>query len=72
MADKRKKLSTHYVVRTVIERVDKTGVVPYNGSDEEATQIDRHVTEIGNFTVTGVNLNKALERAQTALEINGE
>lgn len=69
MADKRQKLRSHFVVRTVVERVDHTGVIPYNGTTDEATNVAQTVTELGAFTMTASSLGKVVETTQTMLEL---
>lgn len=66
----RKVLSTHYVARVVIEKVTKSGVMEYGVTEPDAaTQINRDVAEVGNFTAIDPDLNTTIRKAWDGLGI---
>lgn len=69
MADSRKHISTHYVIRVVVEEVQTSGIVPYGDSVPLSTTIDRKVSEVGNAVTKDINLDRAIEKAKGHLDL---
>lgn len=69
MADKRQQLSTHFVIRYIVEKVTVTGVVPYGGDEADPSSIKRDVGELGNATVKTKTLEGAVEQTIKHLQI---
>lgn len=72
MADKRTVISTHYVIRTVVEEVTTTGVVPYGESVPAPNSIDRQVREAGSAVAKDKLLSAAIEKAKGHLDLMGD
>jgi hypothetical protein len=67
-----KKVSTHYVVRVVVERVDAFGVVAYGNEVPAVESIDRKVSEVGNAVAKDKLLSAAITKAKGHLDLMGE
>lgn len=72
MSTKRAVVSEHYVVTLKVERVTKTGTIPYNGTAEEATDVQRTVSEVGTANITDESLATAIDKTARTLSILGE
>ncbi len=73
MAEKdRKHVSTHFVIRTVVEEVVTTGEMPYQGDVPIPGTINRDVREVGNFVTKDKNLPAAIEKATGHLKLIGD
>jgi hypothetical protein len=72
MSTKRDVLVRHYTIRVVVEEVTVTGVIPYNGTAEEATDTKRTVSEVGSAVVRDKVMAAAITKAKGHLELMGE
>lgn len=72
MADSRKHISTHYVIRVVVEEVQTSGLVPYGDLVPLSNTIDRRVTEVGNAVAKDMNLDAAISKAKGHLDLMSE
>lgn len=71
-SEKRAIIHEHHVVTVKVEYVVKTGTIPYNGTPEEATNVQREVREIGTANITDDSLSSAIEKAIDTLNIIGK
>lgn len=73
MADKdRKIVSTHYVIRVVVEQVTTTGELPYQGDVPIPGTINRDVREVGNFVAKDAGLAVTITKAVGHLNLMGD